>query len=631
MRYPPSVLDEIRSRLPISRVVERRVKLRRAGREYMGLSPFKTERTPSFTVNDQKAFYHCFASGEHGDIFSFVMKTAGLSFAEAVEQLAAEAGVALPKAQSPDEAAVSRLDRLYAACEAACAYFQAQLWTNSGETARGYLAKRGVTRAEIDSFRLGFAPDNRTALKTSLTAKGITLDEMQEAGLLIHGDDIAVPYDRFRGRLIFPILDVKRRVIAFGGRALLPDQQPKYLNSPETPLFTKGRGLFNIASAREAARLNKTVIVTEGYMDVIALSRAGHLHTVAPLGTALTDDQLRLLWTLSPAPTLCFDGDAAGIKAASRALDVALPSIEPERSLQFVFLPDGKDPDDMIRNGEAGALEVLLSKPQPLFDVLWKRELNAFPSATPEQRAAFDARMKELTDRIVHKTLRYHYVAEIRNRLRAHFKPTTKSRSMDRGQGDDWRTRLDEPNSRKASRQGGQRGGLKFEARSPNTASLLTSAVAQPALPPSVAREELMVRVLMVHSWLFDEHADQVAHLVFEDALSQLVVQALFDLSQEGSAVAIEQLPNHIKKSGGADLAHRFIQLTKQSLAGSFDANADRTVVLTGWLHLLSVHEQQKTLADALHEAETDYMHDQDDHKYAIVCALRQQMQVVIR
>ncbi len=390
MRYPADLLDEIRSRVPVSRVVERHVKLRRAGREYMGLSPFKTEKTPSFTVNDHKGFYHCFASGEHGDIFTFLMKVEGLTFPEAVERLASEAGVILPAPKPVDEAKASHETRLREALEEACRFFESALAGREGNAARAYLEKRGVPFSEIKSFRLGFAPDSKTALKGHLGGKGFSIAEMQDAGLLIHGEDIAIPYDRFRGRLIFPITDPKRRVIAFGGRALLPDQQPKYLNSPETELFHKGHVLFNLAAARDAAKTVKRVIVAEGYMDVIALHRAGFANAVAPLGTALTSDQLRLLWSMAPLPTLCFDGDTAGQKAAHRAIDTSLPHLEPGRSLQFAFLPEGRDPDDMVTGGAEDALAKALGEPAPLIDVLWARERDRHPLNTPEQRASLE-------------------------------------------------------------------------------------------------------------------------------------------------------------------------------------------------------------------------------------------------
>ena len=275
MRFPPSLLDEIRARLPVSQVVSRKVALKRAGREFKGLSPFKQERTPSFTVNDQKGFYHCFASGEHGDIFAFVVKTEGLSFPEAVEQLAQEAGVPMPEAGPRDIQAEDERARLYALVAAAAEYFEAQLAAPSGQEARRYLDKRGLTRDAIGRFRLGYAPNSKSALKEHLGKAGFSTAEMVASGMLIAGDDIPVPYDRFRHRIMFPITDPKGRVIAFGGRALDPDAPAKYLNSPETPLFHKGGVLFNAHNARGPAHDKNQIIVVEGYMDVIALVGSG--------------------------------------------------------------------------------------------------------------------------------------------------------------------------------------------------------------------------------------------------------------------------------------------------------------------------------------------------------------------
>ncbi len=337
MRFPPSLLDEIRARLSVSQVVSRKVPLKRAGREFKGLSPFKQERTPSFTVNDQKGFYHCFASGEHGDIFTFLVKTEGLSFPEAVERLAQEAGVPMPKASPRDAQIEDERARLYALLATASDFFEKQLTTQAQE-ARRYLEKRGLGRDAISRFRLGYAPNSKSALKEHLAKAGFSTAEMVASGMLIAGDDIPVAYDRFRHRIMFPIADIKGRVIAFGGRALDPDAPAKYLNSPETPLFHKGTVLFNAHNARAAAHDKGQVIVVEGYMDVIALSEAGFPQTVAPLGTALTEDQLKLLWRMAPEPILCFDGDAAGRRAAFRAVETALPHLRPGFSVQFAFL-----------------------------------------------------------------------------------------------------------------------------------------------------------------------------------------------------------------------------------------------------------------------------------------------------
>jgi DNA primase len=325
MRFNPNFLDEIRARLPVSQVVGRKVALKKAGREYKGLSPFKTEKSPSFFVNDQKGFYHCFASGEHGDIFTFVMKTEGLEFPEAVERLAAEAGVPMPKQPERNVAEEDQRDRLYRLLEASATFFEESLRSWLGADARRYLEKRGLARDTIESFRLGFAPNSRTALTAHLKSKGFAPVDMAAAGMLIAGSDIPEPYDRFRNRVMFPILDLKGRVIAFGGRALEKDVPAKYLNSPETPLFHKGHTLFNAARARSVAHDKDRVIVVEGYMDVVALSEAGFPETVAPLGTALTEDQIKLLWRFAKDPILCFDGDSAGRKAADRGVEVALP------------------------------------------------------------------------------------------------------------------------------------------------------------------------------------------------------------------------------------------------------------------------------------------------------------------
>ena len=321
MRISPAILDDIRARLPVSQVVGRRVQLKRQGREFVGLSPFKSERTPSFTVNDQKGFFHCFASGEHGDIFGYLMKTEGISFFEAVERLAAEAGVALPKPTPEAARQDDARERLLAVTEEAARFFEATLAGPRGRETREYLERRGVPAEFVKQFRMGHAPDSRSALKDYLVARGFPLADLIETGLLIAGDDIPTPYDRFRGRLIIPITDLRNRVIAFGGRALAADAKPKYLNSPETPLFHKGAQLFNAAQARKAAYDTGEIVVVEGYMDVVAMVQGGIEHVVAPLGTALTDTQLEVLWRMSKQPTICLDSDSAGLVAAMRVAD----------------------------------------------------------------------------------------------------------------------------------------------------------------------------------------------------------------------------------------------------------------------------------------------------------------------
>ncbi|MGE3245462.1 MAG: DNA primase [Beijerinckiaceae bacterium] len=419
MRFSQAFLDEIRARIPVSEVVRKRVQLKRAGREWSGLSPFNAEKTPSFTVNDQKGFYHDFSSGRHGDIFRFLVETEGLSFPEAVERLAAEAGVPMP-VESPQERERDRKRAgLQEVLEMTAAFFEEQLQGRAGAKARGYLADRGLGPALQQQFRIGYAPNSREALRTYLAGKGASLETMIEAGLLIHGDDIPVAYDRFRDRVMFPICNASGHVIAFGGRALEKDVPAKYLNSPETGLFHKGHVLYNHHNARKAAHDRARIIAVEGYVDVISMSAAGFPETVAACGTALTPDQMGLLWRMAEEPVLCFDGDRAGRKAAFRAVENALPLIGPGRSLRFAFLPEGQDPDDLARSGGHSAIQAVIDAAKPLVEVLLQREIEAGPVDTPERRAGLDKRINDLLRHIPDETLRRYYREDISSRLAA--------------------------------------------------------------------------------------------------------------------------------------------------------------------------------------------------------------------
>ena len=395
MRFPPSFLDDIKARLPVSDVVRRRVKLMKSGREWKGLSPFGSEKTPSFFVNDQKMAWFDFSSGKNGNIFDFVMATEGLSFPETVERLAQDAGLALPARSADSERQEQRRAGLHEVLEAAAAFFEAQLRSERGARGKAYLASRGIGLDLQKEFRLGFALGERHALRDALAAKGATVETMIEAGLLVHGDDIPVPYDRFRDRVMFPIADRGGKVIAFGGRALDKDAPAKYLNSPETPLFHKGAVLYNHHRARKAAHDKGRVIAVEGYIDVIAMHGAGFPEAVAGLGTALTPEQGGLLWSMAAEPILCFDGDKAGRKAALRAADMALPLIGPGRTFAFALLPEGQDPDEMLRAAGPAAVEEALRGALPLVDLLWTRATDGRSLATPEQRAALERELSE--------------------------------------------------------------------------------------------------------------------------------------------------------------------------------------------------------------------------------------------
>src|ERR1700728_26038 len=423
MRFTPQFLDELRARLPGSEVVGRRVKLRKAGREWRGLSPFNKEKNPSFFVNDQKGMWFDFSSQKNGNIFDFVMQTEGVSFPEAVERLAGIAGVPLPVMTREAQAQEERRKTLHDIVELAAKFFEANLASRSGARGRGYFADRGIPSATQVKFRLGYAVPDQYALKEHLGAQKIPVEDMIEAGLLVGGEDIAVPYDRFRDRVMFPIADWRGRVIAFGGRALEKDVSAKYLNSPETPLFHKGDNLYNLAPARLATHNGAPLVVVEGYVDVIAMVGAGFPGSVAPLGTALTENQLALLWKMADEPILCFDGDRAGQKAAWRAADLALPHLAPGKSLRFALLPEGQDPDDLARAGGRAAIDDVIAVSRGLADMIWSREIEGGNFATPERRAALEKRIGEISNGIGDEVVRRYYRQDLAQRLGRMFAP----------------------------------------------------------------------------------------------------------------------------------------------------------------------------------------------------------------
>ena len=418
MAFPPGFLDELRARVSLSDIVGRKVALkRRSGAEYAGLCPFHNEKTPSFTVNDKKGFFHCFGCGEHGDAVGFVMKTEGLSFPESVEKLAREAGLPVPRATPFERERAERVSSLQQVVEMAARWFQKQLRLPAGRQGLDYLRGRGLDDETIDDFRLGFAPDSRDGLLAALKREGVPVDKIVEAGLAVQPDDgNREPYDRFRGRVTFTINDRRGRAIAFGGR-VMGAGEPKYLNSPETPLFHKGANLYCLDRARVAATRDQPVIVAEGYMDVIALHGAGFTGAVAPLGTALTEGQLGELWKLADEPYLCVDGDNAGRRAAQRGADRALPLLRPGKSLRFVALPAGEDPDSLIRGRGPEAIRRVLELARPLADLVWDMETESKALDTPERRASLQSALRQRVDQIADPIVRRYYGQEMWDRL----------------------------------------------------------------------------------------------------------------------------------------------------------------------------------------------------------------------
>src|ERR1700683_4480442 len=537
MRFSPQFLDELRARLPVSEVVGRRVKLRKAGREWKGLSPFNKEKTPSFTVNDEKGFYHDFSSNKHGSIFDFVMETEGVTFPEAVERLAEMAGGPMPGYSPEAEARDERRKTLHDIVELAAKFFEATLESRNGARGRGYLADRGLTSPTQLKCRLGYAPAEQYALKEHLGAAKIPGEDRIEAGLIVAGEGIAVPYDRFRDRIMFPISDWRGRVIAFGGRALDKDVSAKYLNSPETPLFHKGATLYNIAAARKAAHEGAAVIAVEGYVDVIAMVTAGYEATVAPLGTALTTEQLALMGRMADEPILCFDGDDAGRRAAHRAAELALALLKPGKSLRFAALPDGQDPNDLARSGGREAVADVLGAARPLADLVWTRESESGPFDTPERRAAFEARLSAVTATIAEETVRRYYRQDFAARLRHLFAPAEIP----------WRRREYEPRGRREYEPRGRRNGAPgrmagfssaqlgrdhprdqlYVAASPDLAASPLHRGHRAAIP---LREALMLQAALNHPWLLHDHLEELAAAESRHAGSQTLKGALIDV-----------------------------------------------------------------------------------------------------
>lgn len=419
MRFPPSFIERLRSHFLMSEVIGRRMPLKKHGREHQGLCPFHNEKTPSFTVNDEKGFYHCFGCGAHGDAIEFVRKFERLTYVETMELLAREAGIPLPKPTEEEHRKAEVEKTLYDVTEAACQWFEKQLAAISGLGAKDYVEKRGLRPETIRQFRVGYAPDDRTALHHHLLKAGFPQALQAEAGLIIV-PEVGSPYDRFRGRVMFPIRSASGKVVAFGGRLIVDNPNktlPKYLNSPETPLFKKGEMLFNLDLAKKPAREGNIAVVMEGYMDVVSTAQSGIGYAVATLGTAVTPDHLRLLWQIAKEPVMCLDGDTAGLRAMTRAAEVALPLLKPGYSLRFALLPKGEDPDTYVQKYGKASFEKLLMSSRRLSQILWETVSPQYKTDLPEGRAALENALTKLSEKITDPTVRSHYASYFKKLL----------------------------------------------------------------------------------------------------------------------------------------------------------------------------------------------------------------------
>src|SRR6476659_3450321 len=602
MRFSPSFLDEIRARLPVSEVARQRVRLKKEGREWRGLSPFNPEKTPSFFVNDQKGFFHDFSSGKHGDAFKFVMDTEGVSFPEAVERLAAMAGLPLPTPSPEQDVREKKRASLVEVLELATQFFEARLVDREGVQARTYLAGRQVTPALQKQFRLGYSPADRYALRDHLAGRGLDGEAMMETGLLVHGEDIAVPYDRFRERVIFPIQDRSGRVIAFGGRAMEKEVQAKYLNSSETPLFHKGQCLYNHHRARKAAHETGRVVVVEGYMDVIGMAGAGIAECVAPLGTALTPEQCELLWRMAEEPILCFDGDKAGRKAAYRAIDTALPLMSVGRSMRFALLPEGMDPDDLARSSGRAGVADLLNGSLPLVELLWMRETEGHVFDTPERRAALEQRIAASVQAIRDVSLRRHYEQEMWARLRRLFDNRPPARAFSR--------RTTAAGIRFGRKAGPPLPGASIEisptlSRSP----MLASRIGVPM------REALILLILLNHPTLIGAHAEDLAQL---DLASPEARRLRDFLIRHGGEIAdAEELAAALDAAGFEPVRRRLQNLTALSSLWSVRPHASDADSEATLKQALVLHRRFGALHTELQKAEAALAREASEHNLA--------------
>lgn len=598
MRFSNSFLDEIRDRVPISDVIGRRVswdkrKTNVSRGDYWACCPFHGEKSPSFHCEDRKGRYHCFGCGVTGDHFRFLTDLEGLSFPEAVQQIADMAGVAMPVADPVMEKREKERTSLLDVMELATKFFQDQLQTANGARARAYLRDRGLTGRTIETFRLGFAPDSRNALKEFLAGKGVAKEQIEACGLVVHGPEVPVSYDRFRDRIMFPILSSREKPIAFGGRAMSPDAPAKYLNSNETELFHKGNVLYNFARARRAtggANSEGTIIAVEGYMDVIALHQAGVENAVAPLGTALTENQLDLLWKMTPQPVLCFDGDGAGIRAANRAADLALPHIRPGRTVRFALLPDGKDPDDLVRNEGRAPFDKVMSQAKPLAEMIWSREINTGQFETPEAKAELEARLKQLVAVIADENVRRHYQQDMRDRLNGFFQPQFQSRggerrSFDRGAGQGRARGNEGPRGPRLSG-----GGISDRlARS----GLVRGHQETPAL-----RESVLALTVINHPALMQDEYDEIASIDYDNRELQRLWSVMLGAAAAvaGPHLTREYLLERMEEQGFGSLLQGLEQQIRNARLWIATAEAAMEDAREGYRQALAFHKRAKAL-----------------------------------
>ncbi len=595
MALSPQFLDELKHRFTLSDVVGRTVKLVRRGRESTGLCPFHNEKTPSFTVNDQKGFYHCFGCGAHGSVIDFVMNTQGMTFPETIEVLAGEVGMEVPKPSREEVERQKERATLAEVMDAVAGWYRTQLRSQAGKGALEYIRGRGLTDETLDKFGLGYAPASRTALKEAMIARGIEEDQLVETGMLIKPEDGGAAYDRFRDRLMFPITDRQGRVIAFGGRALSKDVKAKYLNSPETSLFHKGATLYNWANARAASYDAGQVLVVEGYMDVIALAQFGIEYAVAPLGTALTEEQIAHLWHMADEPILSFDGDNAGQRAAGRAVERALPMLRPGKSLRFMMMPPGDDPDTLVQREGRGAVEALIDKAEPLVAMLWQNLTSGVLADTPERRAGLEKKIFTKLAEIQDENVKGLYQRDFRDRLFQQFRPQRGGRAKSG-----------------FKRQAGKR-------LAPATGLLASTKLGRATSGSAVTDtiQQLLVLTLVHHPEILVRYEEETASLNLTVPGLDGVRNALIDKTAFGDALDREAVHTHLEQAGQMDIVRKLASDT--ALKGDWFAwpEAALSDALTGFEHMLSRYQHITAAKEAYEQAEADYAADMTEENHA--------------
>jgi len=616
MALPPSFLDELRARLPLSGIVGKKLRLQRAGREFKACCPFHNEKTPSFYINDDKQFYHCFGCGAHGDVIGFTMRFDRLSFPEAIETLAAQAGLQVPQDTPLERERFDREKHLYQLLDRTTAWFEEQLFAPAGREALAYLRERGLSDDGIRRFHLGYAPNDSQSLIRVLTKEGYTLDEMLAVGLIKKAEDRNEHFSFFRHRVMFPVGDRRGRTVAFGGR-VMGDGEPKYLNSPDHDLFHKGKLLYGLSRARAAINQGQPIVVVEGYMDVIALVEAGYQGAVAPLGTALTEDQLSILWKLLPpldtrdpardySPILCFDGDNAGIRAAARAVERALPLLGPSQTIRVAYVPSGEDPDTLIKQGGKTAFQSVLDLAKPMIDVIWDMTLEGRRFQTPEDQASFMSALRVRIGRIRNETLQHLYHEAIKKRLSETFQ---------------WQKSSGDGKNRSETRS--------FRAK--------THPFPAPKRPVKARqlREKVLLAIMINYPALFSDFSEELAQNTFSspvlDALRQQVVEILASDSNE--TLDAGELYRHLSegKGGKAWRAGLSEVLSEATYMHAVFARPGRSLdqARQGWKSIWNKQLQELVQAD-LQAAKRRYAEDASEANLARLMALRAQAESLI-